>query len=89
MSVAVFDAFVTRPDGRVMHFDILVPEEKRDFGEVLRFGRRYLAAKGVPSQHLKSTECNFCHLEIASTSVRQAIEKDGFAIVELQNCEPL
>lgn len=87
MHIAVFDTYATRPDGRVMHFDILVPEADKHTDRVLELGRAYLAAKGVPADALRAEECRFCHMEYASGPIVQAVEDDGFAIVELRNCD--
>ncbi|MBP6251358.1 MAG: DUF2024 family protein [Rubrivivax sp.] len=87
MTIAVFDTYVTRPDGRVMHFDILVPDAGRNIEQVLQFGRRYLAAKDLPAQSLQARECRFCHVEQATAAVQQAVDRDGFAILELGNCD--
>lgn len=87
MKIAVFDTYVKRPDGRRMHFDILVPDAGKQLDQVLQFGKRYLAAKGLPDHDLSARECRFCHIEIASVPVQQAVEADGFAVIELENCE--
>jgi hypothetical protein len=87
MKIAVFDTYVTRPDGRLMHFDILVPDASRAQEQVLAFGRRYLAARGLPAHQLSAEECRFCHMEIAPEPVVEQIAREGFAIIELANCE--
>lgn len=89
MQIAVFDTHVARPDGRRMHFDILVRDEAADKApdRVLAHGRRYLAAKGVPGAALEARECRFCHIESASPQIVAEIERTGFAIVELQHCD--
>ena len=87
MRIAVFDTYVTRPDGRVMHFDILVPEASNQLETVLQHGRRYLAAKGLPTDTLTAQECRFCHMESATDEVQAAVGEDGFAILELGNCD--
>lgn len=87
MKIAVYDTFVTRLDGRVMHFDILVPAEGKELDTVLHHGRRYLATKGVPAESLTAQECRFCHLESATDVVQAAIDVDGFAVLELDNCD--
>lgn len=87
MKIAVFDTYVTRPDGRRMHFDILVPDAGKHIDQVLGFGRRYLAAREVPAETLTAQECRFCHIEIATDEVQQAVDRDGFAIIELANCD--
>ena len=89
MKIAVFDTWVVRPDGRRMHFDILVRDEAmaRAPETVLAHGRRYLAARKVPAETLTTQECRFCHVESASPPVAAEIERIGFAIIELQNCD--
>lgn len=87
MKIAVFDTYVTRPDGRLMHFDILVPGASREQEQVLTFGRRYLAARGLPAHQLSAEECRFCHMAIAPEPVVEEIAREGFAIIELANCE--
>ena len=88
MKIAVFDTYATRPDGRVMHFDVLVREADTQIEKVLQFGRRYLSAKGVPSTTLSAQVCRFCHVEESVTEpVLQAVEQDGFAIIEMGNCD--
>jgi len=89
MKVAVFDTYVLRPDGRRMHFDILVRDQDADKapGVVLAHGRRYLTAKGVPADTLSTEECRFCHTEFAPPPVEAEIDRIGFAIIELQNCD--
>lgn len=86
MRISVFDTYVQRPDGRQMHFDILVPSDITDQEAVLGFGRRYLAAKAIPPASLKSEKCRYCHLESANTDVEKEIETRGFAIIEMENC---
>ncbi len=89
MKIAVFDTYVMRPDGRRMHFDILVPDQGpgSEPEAVLAHGRRYLAAKGITSESLSTRECRFCHVEVASAAVEAEIDRIGFAIIELQNCD--
>ncbi len=89
MNIAVFDTHVRRPDGRTMHFDILVRNQDADKqpATVLSHGRRYLAAKGLPADILSARECRFCHTESAPPSIEAEIERIGFAIIELQNCD--
>ena len=86
MNIAVFDTWATRPDGSRMHFDILVPDPPRDVEQVLHFGRRYLAAKGLPADSLSASQCRFCHMEHATGGIEAAIARDGFAVIELSNC---
>lgn len=89
MKIAVFDTYVTRLNGQVMHFDVPVREADKQIEQVLRLGWRYLVAKGVPSDTLSAQECRFCHMESATAPVQQAVKpkRDGFAIIELNDCD--
>ncbi|MDO9404883.1 MAG: DUF2024 family protein [Polaromonas sp.] len=86
MKISVFDTYVQRPDGRQMHFDILVPSDISDKSVILGYGQRYLAARGVPPTSLRAEKCQYCHMESANPNVQQEVESRGFAIIELENC---
>ena len=45
MNAEVYDTYVNKEDGKLMHFDIIVPTET-DFEMVLSFGKRYLIEVG-------------------------------------------
>lgn len=92
MHIAVFDTHVFRPDGRKMHFDILVRDERDEdedkrLERVLTHGRRYLSAKRVAADTLSAQECRFCHTGFAPPAVEEEIDRVGFAIIELRNCD--
>lgn len=46
MEVAVWDTYVKKKDGTVMHFDIIAPSSLRDTTVIHAFGRDYLRTKG-------------------------------------------
>jgi len=83
----VWDTYVEKTDGRVMHFDILAPEIVSNTEEIYGYGRSYLAEKGQASQMLSAQECKFCHIEEASAEVREIIAIRGYHIIEMQNCD--
>jgi hypothetical protein len=86
LKVAVYDTYVTKKDGSIMHFDILVPSDFKDLNQIYAFGQRYLATKGQAGQPLTSKECRFCHIEKADDDLKAVIEKEGFSIIEMQGC---
>lgn len=87
MKVAVWDTYVKRKDGKTMHFDILVPEELKDEAKIYEYGKLYLRGKEVLAEDLSSKECNYCHIEEATTMMVENITRDGYHIVELKNCQ--
>lgn len=86
MKVSVFDTYVRRADGRVMHFDILVPDTEKDLAKIHGYGHEYLKGKGEESAALGTRECSFCHVEQATPEIVQAIEARGYFIIEMENC---
>lgn len=87
MTVAVWDTYVTKKTGEVMHFDILVPEEIKDTTVIYNFGKEYLKTKGQEEQILSSKECTFCHIEALRPQWEADIKRQGYFIIEMENCE--
>lgn len=85
MQVSVFDTYVKKKEGGLMHFDILVPVELR-YDEVIGFGKEYLKSKEQEGQPISAKECKFCHIEQASSEVKHDIETKGYHIIEMQGC---
>ena len=85
MKIAVWDTYVTRKDGKIMHFDILV-NENNDADQVFEYGKNYLKTVSQDGQSLTSKECKFCHIDKAPEAVENQILKNGFSIIEMENC---
>lgn len=86
MKIAVWDTYVSRRNGQVMHFDILA-EEGTAFETVQQYGNHYLDTVNEAGQPLTSRECRFCHIEEATEELKQKIEAQGYAIIEMEGCE--
>lgn len=86
MKVAVWDTYVTRKDKNIMHFDIIVPADLKDENIIHSFGKEYLKTKNQEEQTLSASECRFCHMESARPQWESAIQKNGYYIYEMENC---
>ena len=86
MKVAVWDTYVTKKDGRTMHFDIIAPETIKDTTTIYNYGKDYLIDKNQEGQPLTSKECRLCHIETATHEMLESIEKKGYYIIEMENC---
>ncbi len=86
MKVAVWDTYVTKKDGAVMHFDILAPEDIKDENTIHSFGKEYLQSKNEEGRSLTARECRFCHIEKATPEMESGIKQKGYYIIEMQNC---
>ena len=69
-----------------MHFDIIAPAEIKDSSVIYNFGSEYLKEKGQENQPLTANECNFCHVETVRTQWAEALEQNGYFILEMENC---
>jgi hypothetical protein len=86
MKVAVWDTYVSKKDGTIMHFDIIVPQEIKDPTIVYNFGKAYLKSKDQDEQTLSANECRFCHIENIKPKWEKDLNEKGYHIVEMENC---
>lgn len=86
MKIAVWDTYVKKEDGHIMHFDILVPVNIVDEKVIFNFGNEYLKAKSFNTGQLSANECRLCHIEKATEEIIASINKKGYFIIEMENC---
>ena len=86
MKVAVWDTYVKRQDGFIMHFDILVSSNETNEKTIIEYGNDYLKSKPFSTGKITTKVCTLCHFEQATEVVIEAVEKKGFSILELENC---
>lgn len=86
MKVAVWDIYISKKDGTIMHFDIIVPDTLKEEQKIFTFGQKYLLSKNIEGQNLTSSECQFCHIQEAPEAIEQSILKTGYYIYEMENC---
>ncbi|MFN3405371.1 MAG: DUF2024 family protein [Cytophagaceae bacterium] len=82
MNVAVWDTYVKKKDGNVMHFDIIVPAGiKAEL--VYQYGKKYLQEINESDNKLDIEECQFCHMEEPTEEMLAAINKQGYYILQM------
>lgn len=84
--VNVWDTYVTKKDGSIMHFDILAPVEIKDTTVIYGYGQQYLETKGQGGQPLTSKQCRLCHVERLRPQWELDIETKGYYIIEMEGC---
>ena len=84
--VSIWDTYVTKKDGTVMHFDIVVPKSIIAAGVIYEFGKAYLKTKQQEGQPLSSEECRFCHVESLRPEWEKEIESKGYFVIEMEGC---
>ena len=86
MKVAVWDTYVKKPNGNVLHFDIIAPENITDESRIFSYGKEYLTSIQENGQ-IFSEECKHCHIESPSVEIIKAIEQKGFYILEMEEIQ--
>lgn len=86
LKVRVWDTYVTKKDGNVMHFDIIAPEAVVDTTLIYSYGKEYLKTKGQGGQSLTSKECRFCHIRDVRPDWAASIKDKGYYIIEMEGC---
>ncbi len=87
MQVTVWDTYVIKQDGTVMHFDIIAPETEKDTAVIHNYGKAYLKNKGQEGQSLTAKECRRCHVRDLQAQWEADINRQGYYILEMENCE--
>ena len=85
MQCAVYDTYVMKKDGRIMHFDVIV-EKSTPHDKAIEFGKEYLASVGQGEQIMTQEECQFCHIQEAPGVVEKAIRERGYYIQKMEEC---
>ncbi len=85
MSVAVWDTYVKRKNGSVMHFDIIVPASMKDAKTIYRYGKEYLSTKNEAGAKIDTEDCQFCHIEDTGPEISAAIASKGYYILEMDD----
>lgn len=84
--VNVWDTYVTKKNGEIMHFDILAPVAIRDATTIHEYGKEYLKTKGQENQPLTSKQCRLCHIENIKREWEEEIRLKGYYIIEMEGC---
>lgn len=84
MAVAVWDTYVKKKNGNVLHFDIIVPEELQDTSAIYQFGKYFLTGKGEQESAISTEQCRFCHIEEPTAEMMQSINANGYYILEME-----
>ena len=84
--VNIWDTYVTKKDGKVMHFDIVAPIGMVDTEIIYKYGKEYLATKDQEGQSLSSKQCRLCHIESLRPEWEEEINEKGYFIIEMEGC---
>lgn len=85
MECAVYDTYVTKKDGRIMHFDVIV-EANTPHDKAIEYGKEYLDSVEQGGQKMTQEECQFCHIQEAPPVVAKDIQQTGYYIQKMEGC---
>lgn len=84
--VNVWDTYVTKKEGSLMHFDIVAPITISDPELIYQYGQAYLETKGQGGQPLAAEQCRLCHIEQLRPEWEEQITENGYFIIEMEGC---
>ena len=87
MDCAVYDTYVQKKDGKIMHFDVVVADDTPQ-KKAIEYGKQYLQSAGQEGQKMTQEECQFCHIQQAPPSVEKIIREKGYWIQKMEGCPP-
>jgi hypothetical protein len=85
MQCAVYDTYVRKKDGNIMHFDVVV-EAKTPHEKAVEYGKNYLKTVGEGEQKMTQEECQFCHIQQAPSTIETDIQNNGYYIQKMEGC---
>jgi hypothetical protein len=85
MECAVYDTYVTKKDGKTMHFDVIV-EASSPHEKAIEYGKEFLNKVGEGTQKMTQEECQFCHIQLAPPAVESGIKEKGYFIQKMEGC---
>ena len=85
MQCAVYDTYVKKKDGSVMHFDVVV-EAKTPHEKAIEYGKKYLESVGEGEQLMTQEECQFGHIQQAPPRIESDIQSSGYYIQKMEGC---
>jgi len=86
MECAVYDTYVTKKDGKTMHFDVIV-EANTSHEKAIEYGKEFLGKVGQDGQKMTQEECQFCHIQEAPPVVEKEIQEKGYYIQKMEGCQ--
>ena len=85
MECAVYDTYVHKKDGKIMHFDVVVADET-SHEKAIEYGKQYLKSTGQDGQKISQEECQFCHIQQAPPFIEKRIKEEGYWIQKMEGC---
>lgn len=83
MKIAVWDLYIKKVNGNVLHFNVVVHESKSKMEIVFNYANEYLKSIGVDSAEINVKNCQFCHIENLTDNMKSDIETSGYHIIEM------
>ncbi len=84
MKIDVYDTYVRTTEGKLLHFDVLLPAGQGD--KAAEFARAWLRSIGVASDDVTQESCDFCHSQAANPALQGHIERHGYFILQMEGC---
>ncbi len=84
MLTYVYDTYAKAKDGRLMHFDVIIPQ--KDDTKAIEYAKEWLNSIGQKEVEVTTKQCQFCHSEVASPEIEKEIQQKGYYIYKMEGC---
>jgi hypothetical protein len=85
MQLDVFNTYVTRDDGVVMHFDVLMPKGSAS-EHAQSNALDWLQTIGITANQVLLDSCQYCHSEDATPEIERDVQQQGYFILQMEGC---
>lgn len=80
----VFDTYAKTETGRIMHFDVVLDEDNQE--KAIQCALHWLQSINHHNAQVTPSNCMFCHSLEPPQSIRDEINRHGYAIYKLEGC---
>ncbi|MCX7098717.1 MAG: DUF2024 family protein [Methylococcales bacterium] len=80
----VFDTYAKTSKGKILHFNVVLDEQAPE--KAVHYAKEWLTSIGHSDAILTAENCYFYHTVIAPPTLRQEIDKLGYAIFKMEGC---
>ncbi len=84
MKLHVFDTFAYSSTGKILHFDVLIPDLNESLAH--EYALQWLASIGESDATIRPSGCTFCHTVADLPQFTDEVTRKGYAIYKLEGC---
>ena len=85
MKVAIWDIHAVKKNGGIIHFEIIVLADVKNFAVIYNYYREFFKSRKIRI-NLSSVEYSIHRREVAAKEIISVIKEKGYYIIEKEGC---